>query len=68
MPSEKMSIFLDLIKELPTDTVLTNWNGTPITVTRMAEELELDSRIGNDYVSDCIRVARDFLKRKARKI
>lgn len=66
--NERMSVFLELVRELPLDTILCyDCSGNSVNVAQMATELEQGSQVGLSYVEDCLRVARDFLKRKAKK-
>ncbi|MEM9538456.1 MAG: DUF4276 family protein [Cyanobacteria bacterium P01_E01_bin.42] len=63
-----LDVFSGLIGEvIPSDTII--WkiaNGDTFTALQLRQEIEQGTEIGQQYASDVLRVARDFLKRKAK--
>lgn len=58
-----MKIFINLLKELPPNQIV--WKSEiTLTTQQMILELESETDLGKQYISDLLRVSRDFLMRK----
>lgn len=58
-----MKIFINLLEELPANQIV--WKSEiTLTVQQIILELESETNLGKQYISDLFRVNRDFLIRK----
>lgn len=56
-----------LLRELPSHTIVWRTTGKSFTAEELIKEIELGTETGLQYASDLLRIARDFLSRKAKK-
>lgn len=58
-----MKIFINLLEELPANQIV--WKSEiTLTAQQMILELESETNLGKQYISDLLRISRDFLIRK----
>ena len=67
--TKKWGRFINLIKEVsPPDAVIyISMDGSNYSAKEMIEKINLGNEIGLDYISDVLRVSRDFIKAYASK-
>lgn len=71
-PTDDMrSVMVNLLKEVPADTVLWRLSSPgkyTYTAGEIAQLIEQGDPLGNEYATECLRVARDLIMRQVKRV